>query len=399
MMTRRSLLQSLPFTPLSASSTVAQTGPSGMKITRFVIHKAMLRWRQLLFLEIHTNSGLVGIGEGSIPRRATIVEEALRWLEPRMAGQDPAGVERHWDRNYYELSRWRAGSILMTALAAIDIALHDLEGKRLGVPVWRLLGGPIRSELRVYHTHWDTAAGAREKSPEQIAEAAAGTKSQGWTAMKFSVPRHPNEEERRRRAVEMVGAVRKGAGEDFDIGLELYESFSVRSALQLAHAIAPYRPMFLEEPYWRENAHAFTELAAKSPVPIATGEGHLSRHEFRPLLEARGAQIVQPDVLHCGGITELRKIANLAETYGVEVAPHQCYGPIGHVASLHAMSVCRNFFIQEWEAQDDPLYMDLTKGAYPTQKNGHVPLPEGPGLGIGVNFKELTERFPYRDVM
>jgi galactonate dehydratase len=137
-------------------------------------------------------------------------------------------------------------------------------------------------------------------------------------------------------------------------------------------------------------------VAAKSPVPIASGEGLFNRYEFSELLEHKGASIIQPDVMHAGGITEIRKIANLAETYGVEVAPHQCSGPIGHVASLNAMCVCRNFLVQEWESADDDLYLELTGGKYPVQKNGTVALPDGPGLGLSVDFTEFKKRCPYK---
>jgi galactonate dehydratase len=138
------------------------------------------------------------------------------------------------------------------------------------------------------------------------------------------------------------------------------------------------------------------EVAAKSPVAIASGEGLFSRYEFHTLLAGRGAAIIQPDVLHAGGITEIRKIANLAETYGVEIAPHQCSGPVGHVASLTAMSVCRNFLIQEWEAADDAVYQELTDGSYPAQQNGYVELSERPGLGLRINVEEFTRRFPFK---
>jgi galactonate dehydratase len=192
--------------------------------------------------------------------------------------------------------------------------------------------------------------------------------------------------------------VRKAVGDRLDLCLEAAESFSARSAIQFTRAIAPYRPLFLEEPTWRENPAALGEIAAQSPIPIATGEGLFSRYEFRQLLDAKGAAIVQPDVIHAGGITEIRKIAALAETYGAEIVPHQCSGPIAHVASLAAMSVCRNFLIQEWEAADDGLYRELTGGSYPVQKNGVIALPEGPGLGIEVDFAQFKKRCPYKPI-
>lgn len=199
------------------------------------------------------------------------------------------------------------------------------------------------------------------------------------------------------QSVSEIEAVRKAVGDSVDICLEAAETFSVRSALQFAQAVAPFRPLWIEEPTLRENPAGLAEVAGKSPVPVATGEGLFSRFEFKTLLDVRGASVVQPDVLHAGGITEIRKVANLAETYGVEIAPHQCSGPIGHVASLSAMAVCRNFLIQEWEAADDAVFQEMSKDTYPIQKDGSVTLSEASGLGLQIDFEEFTRRFSYRE--
>jgi galactonate dehydratase len=368
-----------------------------MKITRFDIHKVTLRWRDLVFLEVQTDAGITGLGEATLETRADMAEAGLRWLEESFRGLDPAGVEKHWDRSYYQLSRWRNGPAANSALSAVDIALWDIEGKRLGVPVWRLLEGPIRNDLRVYHTHW-TAVLKKPRSPEAMGELAAETRAKGWTAVKWTILMGGTEAARIAGTVAELAAVRKAVGDSMDLCLEAAETFTPRSAAQFAEAIAPYHPLFLEEPTLRENPDGLGEVAAKSPVPIATGEGLFSRFEFRQLLEARGASVIQPDVMHAGGITEIRKIANLAESVGAEIAPHQCSGPVGHVASIHAMSVCHNFLIQEWEAADDSLYSELTHGLYPVQRNGVVRLPDGPGLGISVDFPEFKRRYPYRGI-
>jgi galactonate dehydratase len=388
MLTRRE------FCGLLSGAAAAATGK--LKITGFRTHKGTLRWRDLMFLEVLTDGGITGLGEATLETRTDLAEQALRWLEQQMVGLDPAGPEEHWDRNYYRLSRWRNGPDIFTALSAVDIALWDIEGKRLGVPVWRLLGGPINPKLRAYHTHWDATLPAR--TAEAISEHAAHTREKGWTAIKFTVPQRGPEPERKRIAARELEAIRKAVGDSMDICLEAAEAYTVRSAIEFARAVAPYKPLFLEEPVWRENPAALGEVAAKSPVPIATGEGLFSRYEFRQLLEAKGAAIVQPDVMHAGGITEIRKIANLAETFGAEVAPHQCSGPIGHVASMTAMSVCRNFLIQEWEGADDALYLELTGGKYPVQKDGYVSLPDGSGLGIRVDFEQFKKRCPYKPI-
>jgi galactonate dehydratase len=370
--------------------------PGRVKITGFDIHKVSLRWRDMLFVEVKTDAGLTGLGEGTLEGRADAVENELRWLEESYLGRDPSGIEEHWNRTYYLLSRWRNGPPAMTALSAIDIALWDIEGKRLNLPVSRLLQGPLQPRLRAYYTHWHASLEGPKRTPEAFAAWARETRDRGWTAVKWSIPMGGAEKDRIARLVRELEAVRGAVGNSMDLGLECSETLTVRSAVQLAQAIAPYQPLFMEEPTLRESARGLGDVAAKSPVPIATGEGLFTRYEFGELLDRKGAAIIQPDVMHAGGITEIRKIASLAETYGAEVAPHQCSGPIAHVASMNAMSVCRNFLVHEWEAADDDLYLEMTGGKYPVQKNGMVALPEGPGLGLAVDFAGFKKRCPYK---
>ena len=394
MLTRRSLLGTLAAAPFARAAT-----PLGkVKITGFEIHKVSVRWRDLLFVEVHTDAGLTGLGEATLESRTDIAEAVLRWLEPEYVGLDPAGPEEHWNRVYYVATRWRNGPALMTGLSAIDQALWDIEAKRLNVPLHRLLGGPIRREQRVYFTHWDASIPKDKRDIAALTDLAHKTRAAGWTAVNYTLPQAGTELERIDKNVAEVASLRQVFGSQGDIALECAETFSVRSAIQFANAIAPYRPLFLEEPTLRENPAGLGEVAAKSPVPIATGEGLFSRYEFRQLLDAKGAAIIQPDVMHAGGITELRKIGNLAETYGVEIAPHQCSGPVAHMASLATMSVCRNCLIHEWEGADDEVFREMTEGTYPTQKNGLVRLPDAPGLGIQVNFTEFQKKYPYKAV-
>src|SRR5437763_12060824 len=193
--------------------------------------------------------------------------------------------------------------------------------------------------MRVYFSHWSQSLNPR--TAEALAKLAAATRAAGWTCVKWVLPKGGAESERLRRLVAELEAVRKGGGPDLEIGLEMWETFTVRSAIEFARAVAPFRPMFIEEPTWREMPQALGEIASKSPVPLAGGEGLVSRYEFKQLLDAKGAQILQPDVIHCGGITEIRRIASLGEVYGTEMAPHMFYGAIAHVASLHAMASVR----------------------------------------------------------
>src|SRR4051794_15323457 len=180
MLTRRQLLFG------GASAFPCFSTPSPIKITRFEIHKVTVRWRDLVFLEVHTDAGLTGLGEATLETRADMVEAGLRWLEPSFIGQDPTGIEEHWKRNYYGLSRWRNGPVALTALSALDIALWDLEAKRLGVSVHRLLGGPAQPKLRAYFTHW--SASLKGRTPAEFHDLAQTTRAEGWTAVKWTLP-------------------------------------------------------------------------------------------------------------------------------------------------------------------------------------------------------------------
>jgi galactonate dehydratase len=379
------------FLALAAGATRLRAAIAPLKVKEFATRKFTLSGRDFLFLEIATDSGIRGLGEGSLPGRAAIVEQAIRWIEPYLTGRDPGGIEDHWNRLSYQVSRWRDGSVLTTALAAVDLALWDIEGKRLGVPCWRLLGSAEAKPMRVYYSHWSQEVRAR--TPEALKELAAKTRAAGWSAVKWVVPRAATESERIAQAVSDCRAVRE-AGLDF--GLEMWETFTVRSAIEFARAVAPFRPLFIEEPVLRETPQAIAEVAANSPVPVAAGEGLLTRYEFRHLLDHKAARIVQPDVIHCGGIAEIRRIAALAETYGAEVSPHMWYGPVAHAASIHAMSSVRNFFLQEWDAVHDSVFTELTNGTHLAPSKGAVTPSSRPGLGVAMDWAQWEKRFPYQ---
>jgi len=347
-----------------------------------------------LFVELETDAGITGLGEASISGRIDIVEQAVLWFAPYLTGKDPGGIEEHWNRNYFELSRYRSGPVLMTALAAIDIALWDIAGKSAQEPVWRLLGSAEAKPYRLYYSHWSQDLNPR--TPQALKGLAAKTRAEGWTCVKWVLPKGGSEAERLHRLTAEVAAVREGGGPDFDIALELWETFNPRSALEFAKAIAPYRPLFIEEPAWREVPQALGELAAKCPVPLAGGEGLVSRYEFKQLLDAKGAQILQPDVIHCGGISEIRKIALLGDVYGAEISPHMYYGPVAHVASLQAMAGVRNFLMQEWDAGTVPLFDGLTNGTFPKMEKGAATLSAAPGIGLTMKWAEWDRHHPYR---
>ena len=364
-----------------------------MKVTGIRTFKFWVDWCNWLLVRVDTDEGVHGWGEASLHGSIGAVETAIHELSAYLIGKDPLGVERHW-HGMYHAWRWRGGAVSMTALAALDLALWDIEGKRLGVPVYRLLGGPYRERFRCYASHW--LAGVNTP-----AEAETGAKEairRGFTAFKWS-PFDPtllreNEGGAIRRATELMEAARSGAGPDADIMIECAELLSPRTAILAANALLPYRPYWFEEPIPFENARAMAQLQRDLPVPIATGERLLSRWEFRELLEEQGCRIVQPDLMHGAGITECRRIAALADTHYVSVAPHNSGGPIETLAAIHLSASIPNFLIlEQMELEQDARNQICTHP--PLIEGGQFSLPTQPGLGTDIRL-EVVEELTYQ---
>jgi galactonate dehydratase len=360
-----------------------------MKITRIDTFKYWVDWCNWLFVRIATDEGLTGWGEASLHGAIESVETAIREYAPHLVGQDPAGPERHWHRLYHAW-RWRGGAVFSTALSALDIALWDLEGKRLGVPVARLLGGPFRTSLRGYASHWLQGV----TTPEGAFEGAREAVRRGFTAFKcrpFSFDGLMNNEAGEiRKAAALIEAAREGIGPDGEIFIECSEFLSPRSAVLLDEALHPFRPGWFEEPIPFENAKAMAQLQRDIRTPIATGERLLSRFEYRELIESAGCRIVQPDLMHAGGFTEIRKIAALADMYSIPVAPHNPGGPICTAAAMHLAAAIPNFFIVE-QMEPQRAFRDRASTVPIRFEQGHFLLPEGPGLGVEPNLDALQE--------
>ncbi len=361
-----------------------------MRITKIETFTYWIEWCNWLFVKVSTDEGLYGWGEGSLHGSIAAVETAIHELSPALIGQDPSGVERHW-QTLYHAWRWRGGPVLMTALAAIDIALWDLEGKRLGVPVYRLLGGPFRPQITVYASHWlsgvTTPQAAFAGAQEAVRRGFSGFK---WSPFNANALRD-NEAKAIAHATELMAAARDGAGPDVEIFVECAEALSPRTAPLVAQAFAPYRPGWFEEPIPFENTAAMARLQQTLPIPIATGERLLTRWEYQELLAAGGCQIAQPDVMHAAGLTEVRKIAALADTYYIPIAPHNPGGPICNLASLHLAAAIPNFLILEQMEEERALRDELC--TEPVQyADGYYALPTTPGLGTDLRLDLLAER-------
>jgi galactonate dehydratase len=360
-----------------------------MKITRLKTWQVPPRW---LFLKIETDAGVCGWGEPVIEGRAATVEAAVNELADHVVGRDPRRIEDIW-QSLYRGGFYRGGPILMSAIAGIDQALWDIKGRVLGVPVHELLGGACRDRMRMYC--W--IGGDR---PSDVGRQAKEVVDNGFTAFKMNgtpelaiVDSHARIDE----AVARVAEARAAVGPEVGIAVDFHGRVHRPMAKALLREIAPFHPMFVEEPVLPEHLHCLPQIAGDLGYPIATGERLFSRYAFRELLEARMVDIIQPDISHCGGITEARKIAVLAETYDVAVAPHCPLGPLALAASLHLDFVSHNAFIQEqsmgmhYNTGNDVL--DYLVDPTPLRiVDGHLPLLERPGLGVDINEDYVIEQ-------
>ncbi len=359
-----------------------------MKITGMELFLVEPRW---LFLKLLTDDGVFGWGEPIVEGRAETVAAAVRELEPYLVGRDPDDIEDLW-QVLYRGGFYRGGPILMSALAGIDQALWDIKGKRYGLPIYQMLGGRVRDKVRVYS--W--IGGDR---PAEVGTAAAQQVAAGFTALKMNASSEMHYIDSFRKVEEVVArvaAVREAVGNDVGIGIDFHGRIHKAMAKVIAKELEPLHPMFIEEPVLSENNEALREIAAHTTIPIATGERMYSRWDYKRLLHDGYVDIIQPDVSHAGGISELRKIATMAEAYDVAVAPHCPLGPIALAACLQVDAVTPNVFIQEQslkihynEGSDLLDYLaDQTVFAY---AEGFVAIPQSPGLGITINEEVVRE--------
>ncbi len=359
-----------------------------MKITKLTTFIVPPRW---CFLKIETDEGITGWGEPVVEGRAQTVAACVEELSDYLIGRDPRLIEDHWTV-MYRGGFYRGGAIHMSAISGIDQALWDIKGKALGVPVHALLGGQLRERIRVYS--W--IGGDR---PADTAQAALDCAARGFTAIKMNgtgelqfIDTHDKVD----AALARVQAIREALGPDFGIAVDFHGRVHRPMAKVLAKELDPFKLMFIEEPVLSENAEALKEIANHTATPIALGERLFSRWDFKNILHAGYVDIIQPDPSHAGGITETRKIAAMAEAYDVALALHCPLGPIALAANLQLDAVCYNAFIQEqslgihYNKSNDLLdyLVDPKVFAY---EDGHVAIPQAPGLGIEIN-EEFVRR-------
>lgn len=359
-----------------------------MKITALHLYPVPPRW---LFLKVETDSGLAGWGEPVVEGKARTVEAAVRELEEELIGRDPRAIEDIWQR-IYRGGFYRGGPVLMSALAGVDQALWDLKGKALGVPVYELLGGMVRDRLKIYG--W--IGGDR---PGELMEAARARIQLGYGAVKLNATEEMewiDSAAKVEAVVTRIGALREAVGREFGIAVDFHGRVHKGMAKRLARELDPLGLLFIEEPVLPENPEALREIARYTTTPIATGERLFSRWDFKRLLAEGGVDVVQPDLSHAGGISEVRRIAALAEAYDVALAPHCPLGPVAFAASLQVDFCSINAFIQETSMgihynEGADLLDYLKEPNVFAVKNGFLERPTGPGLGIEPDEERIRE--------
>jgi galactonate dehydratase len=359
-----------------------------VKIASLELFKVPPRW---LFLKVSTDEGIAGWGEPIVEGRAQTVRAAVDELSGYLVGREAFRIEDHF-QVLYRGGFYRGGPILTSALSGIEQALWDIKGRALGVPIYELLGGAARAEVRVYN--W--IGGDR---PAEVAETAKAQRAAGFTAVKMNATEELNYIDSHIKldaAVERLAAVREAVSPDLDVAIDFHGRVHKGMAKALARELEPYRPMFIEEPVLPENVEALREVARHTTTPIAVGERMYTRWGFKGVLTSGYVDVVQPDLSHAGGILEVRKISAMAEAFDVAVAPHCPLGPIALAASLQLDACTPNAFIQEQslgihynEGSDLLDYLkDPTVFAY---ERGYVAVPKGPGLGIEIDEEKVRE--------
>jgi galactonate dehydratase len=359
---------------------------------------------QLVLVEILTEDGLSGIGEIGLTYgdgasgAIRLVGELAR---NHVIGSDSRNISDIWER-IYRNSFWMQGGgpIIHGALSALDLALWDIKGKYFNVPVYELLGGAVRKQIRVYSNGWSRRLG----SPEAHRERASQEADLGFTALKFDPFKYLVDGKRsalngtispshHRLAVERVKAVREGAGDDVDILLEFHGNLMPLDALKACQSMAEFNPLFVEEPIDSSDSAVLAAFAARIDIPVAAGERIYTNSGFRSYLETNALSVIQPDPGLCGGISELIKIAASAQAYQVTVQPHNCAGPVMTAACLQIASVVANFQFQEiFPYFDDGRQQLVTEPFEQKIENGYLRLPEGPGLGVTIDRGYLAGR-------
>ncbi len=366
----------LPLSSYAAPAAYSSTKFGEVKITRLETFLVKPRW---IFLKIHTDAGVVGLGEPLLEGRALTIQTAIQEIEPYLIGKDPRQVVHHWQA-IYRHAFYRGGPILTSALSGIDQALWDIKGKLLGVPVYELFGGPTRDRVRVY---------GRASNAEDMKK----RKQEGYSVIKTGVAKKSpagivENMAFIQYASDNFASLREAGGPEMDIGIDFHGAISPQTAKLLIKELEQYQPMFIEEPCQAQNVDVMVDIARGTHLPIATGERIFTKWGFREILEKGAASILQPDICHAGGLTECRLIAGMAEAYYAAIAPHNPMGPISLACGLHLAASIPNFLVQEQVSLGE----GYLKNPFKLQADGSVLIPTGPGLGVELDEDALADK-------
>ncbi|MFN0166810.1 MAG: mandelate racemase/muconate lactonizing enzyme family protein [Bryobacteraceae bacterium] len=386
-----------------------------MKVTGIRTKIVHLDFRNAILVWIDTDEGITGISETVMKRRTLTIEQSIVQWSSYLVGKDPTEIEDHWEKMYRD-SFWVGGPMHATSLSAIDCALWDILAKACGVPVYKLMGGPTRRKVPVY-CHCKGGG-----CPEEFARNVLACRDRGYRAIKTTLPifygaagagdttysgttgqidRHAKETELVnpsvfRRIREYFVAAREAAGPDFGLSVDCHGRLNLKGAQRLCRELEDLDLLFVEEPVPPENVEVLVELQRGSPIPIAAGERWATIHGVRPFLERHAVDLLQCDLVNCGGITGMKKIAALAEAHYIGMAPHNPNGPVATLMNLHFAASIPNFTLLETVGSDADwrLWDDLLR-SYPRLVDGTLPVPCTPGYGIELN-EEALDRYPYQ---
>ena len=343
----------------------------------------------MVFVEVETDEGITGLGESLLYQSNGIIE-AIHAMKGLLIGEDPRNIERLWEKMF------RLGNP-GPAISGIEIALWDILGKSLGVPVYQLLGGRCREKIRVYCDGFFRGA---DYNPEEYMEKAQEAVDMGFTALKMDVDEpleSVNKELGRaitlhelRQTVKMVEAVRETVGPEIDLAIDAHGAFDITTALALGKKLASSDLLWFEDPVPQSNLSVMAKVAQSIDIPVCTGEMLRSRFEFRELFERQAAEIIMPDIARTGGMLEMKKIAAMADTYFMLTAPHNMVGPVCTMATVQLCACIPNFLVMEYQLGDVPWIDDLISSPIPINK-GYLEIPEKPGIGIELNKKEVAK--------
>jgi galactonate dehydratase len=361
-----------------------------VKISNVTTHVLGTPWRDLTYVQVHTDDGLVGVGE---TRMLSHTQALLGYLAEatrnHILGSDPFDTESLVRRMKYG-DFGRAGEIVMSGIGCVEMACWDIVGQALGQPVWRLLGGKVNDRVKAYANGWYTV----ERTPEEFHAAALRVVERGYLALKldpFGPGRFQLDHDERIRSVSLVEAVRDAVGPEVEILVEMHGRFAPTEAIQLAGMLEAFEPGWLEEPVPPENLRALEKVAAHTSLPLAAGERIHDRIEFREVFASQAIDVVQPDIGHLGGILETRKLAATAETHYVLVAPHNVGGAVLTAANLHLAACTANFKIQEHFNDFADEEVKLAAPGCPEVVDGYFALPTAPGLGVTLDVDYVAE--------